>query len=1214
MSYLSSDFIQSSLRTHPKHKGVKQFGKGPRLEITHTGTVKWRIEDDKGKIHNILIPNSFLVPQGSSRLLSPQHWSEEAFKEGTHLDPDATRSTQYHDRNVLFFGDQGQYQCTVYNDTRANVPYFYTAPGNILYNKFVKQAEQKHKRKVKALESVVCYPATAGIDDDLSQLSQSPPDLGEPSYSPSHHVFTVEELTDFTSTAQRPNMDAMEEEEEHMAATSDRGELIRWHHRLGHMSFDRLQNLAKANIIPRRLSKVKKPKCVACIYGKMHRKPWRNKGSQRQIRQASKPGDCVSVDQMQSSCHGFVGQLKGKLTTKRYKYATVFTDHFSRYKYVYLQATLTSAETLQAKRAFEAHARNLGVQIMNYHADNGRFADNAFINDVRLQGQEITYCGVNAHWQNGIAEKAIRDLRENARTSLLHAMQRWPSAVIVQLWPYALRYAMEVANNVPKGDGGLSAKELFSQVEVASNMSNFHTFGCPVYALDNRLQAQQAVSSWAPRARMGINLGPSPRHARNVTLVLSLSTGLVSPQFHVKHDEFFETIDRKKDVPSAPWMTLARFKNHRRSNKLIMKPSREPEIVSRVTNDLSVNEERRAPQSPDVENEHEIAYGNSQTGNTNDASEGVRTEQYTTRSGRAIHPPERFDPTAHHAYYEVLHEEDYHIQDSMDDPLAFKASGDPDTMYYHEAMLAPDKREFLHAIVKEVNAHIENNHWELILKKDVPKDAKILDSIWAMKRKRDIRTREVYKHKARLNIHGGQQEYGVHYTETYSPVVNWFSVRTMLIFAIINRWHTRQIDFVLAYPQAPLPYDNYMKLPAGIKSTKGDDTHVLKLKKNLYGGRNSGRIWNKYLHEGLLNIGFKQSNVDECVYYRGKCIFLCYVDDGILIHPDPKEIDQVIADLRNMQKAKARYVIEDQGDIKDYLGINFEDLDNGRIKLSQPHLIDQIIEEVGISPSARKSTPCASTKPLRRDESGEELIEPPFEYRRIIGKLNFLEKSSRPDIAYAAHQCARFSSAPKKVHYEAVIHLTKYLQATRNQGMILDPDQNKSFEAYADADFAGNWYKGTAMDDPSTSKSRSGYVITYANCPIIWGSKLQTCIALSTTEAEYVALSQCLRETIPIMNLVKELKKMRITHTYTKPIVRCKAFEDNTGALEIANVHKMRPRTKHINNIYHHFRSYVREGEIGIQYISTEDQLADMFTKALPQNTFQKLRKELLHF
>ena len=214
----------------------------------------------------------------------------------------------------------------------------------------------------------------------------------------------------------------IEEEDVHTAATTDRGELIRWHHRLGHMSFDKLTALAKAHVIPSRLASVKKPQCVACIYGKMHRRPWRTKAVQREIHQAMEPGQCVSVDQLESSCHGFVAQLKGRLTLKRYKYATIFVDHYSRYKYVYLQVALTSAETLEAKKAFVAHCRNLGVSIMNYHADNGRFADNAFINDVRDQGQTISYCGVNAHWQNGIAEKAIRDLRESERTSLLHAI------------------------------------------------------------------------------------------------------------------------------------------------------------------------------------------------------------------------------------------------------------------------------------------------------------------------------------------------------------------------------------------------------------------------------------------------------------------------------------------------------------------------------------------------------------------------------------------------------------------------------------------------------------------------------------------------------------------------------------------------------------------------------------------------------------------------
>ena len=178
-----------------------------------------------------------------------------------------------------------------------------------------------------------------------------------------------------------------------------------------------------------------------------------------------------------------------------------------------------------------------------------------------------------------------------------------------------------------------------------------------------------------------------------------------------------------------------------------------------------------------------------------------------------------------------------------------------------------------------------------------------------MKRRRDIRTREVYKWKARLNIHGGQQEYGIHSTETYSPVVNWSSVRLITILSIINRWCTKQVDFVLAYPQAPLHYDTYMKLPPGVETIHGDgNTHVLKLLQNIYGGKNSGRIWNEYLVQGLINIGFKQSKVDECVFFRDNVIFLCYVDDGIFAGPDLNEINKAINDLSDIRHQRlSRY-------------------------------------------------------------------------------------------------------------------------------------------------------------------------------------------------------------------------------------------------------------------------------------------------------------------
>jgi hypothetical protein len=142
-------------------------------------------------------------------------------------------------------------------------------------------------------------------------------------------------------------------------------------------------------------------------------------------------------------------------------------------------------------------------------------------------------------------------------------------------------------------------------------------------------------------------------------------------------------------------------------------------------------------------------------------------------------------------------------------------------------------------------------------------------------------------------------------------------------------------------------------------------------------------------------------------------------------------------------------------------------------------------------------------------------------------------------------------------------------------------------EVYVDADFAGNFDKNEShLRD--TARSRHGYIIMYEGVPITWKSQLQTEIALSSTKSEYTGLSYALREAIPIMNLLKEMKTMGIPITGANAKMHCKVFEDNSGALEIAKIHKYRPRTKHLNVKLHHFRDYVTRGEITINPIDTK--------------------------
>ena len=482
-----------------------------------------------------------------------------------------------------------------------------------------------------------------------------------------------------------------------------------------------------------------------------------------------------------------------------------------------------------------------------------------------------------------------------------------------------------------------------------------------------------------------------------------------------------------------------------------------------------------------------------------------------------------------------------------------------------------------------------------------------------MKRKRRIATRKVYKWKSRLNLGGHKQVEGKHYDQTYAPALEWATIRLFLLLSIIKRWHTRQIDFVLAYPQAPVPRPTFMELPVGINFPNGVNRkeHCLEILQNIYGGKDSGRTWYLYLRGKLIDqLGFIPSKFDECVFYRGTTILLVYTDDCILIDKESQSnIDNL---LKEMQ---AEFDIEDEGNLEDYLGVHVTRNKDGTILLSQPHLIQSILEDLQLigphqkSPPKAKDMPALTTKLIGPDFQGQP-FNFPWDYRSVIGKLNFLEKSTRPDIAYATHQCARFLANPKKSHGEAVKHIGRYFLGTKDKGLILKPG-NESFECYVDADFMGNWDKTIAAEDPNTAKSRYGFVVKYCEVPLYWQSKLQTMIALSTAESEYIGLSHAARYVKSTIYLLQEINE-RVTKVITTPTFHCKLFEDKSAALEIAKVPKMRPRTRHINCVYHHFRQEVSNGIIKILPIDTKFQQADVLTKAVDLVTFLRHRKSIM--
>jgi hypothetical protein len=334
-----------------------------------------------------------------------------------------------------------------------------------------------------------------------------------------------------------------EGEDTQLAAADDQTKLMWWHYRRGHLPFSKLKQLALNREIPKKLAKVKPPKCAGCLFGAMTKIPWQGKEAKasHKVFIATKPVECISIDQLMSTEVGFYAQMKRKLTKKRYRCATIFVDHYSCLRFVHLQIDNSFVKTVAAKHAFKIFAAEHGVKIQHYHCDNSCFSDNAFKQACHKQHQQLTFCGMNAHLQNGIAECSIRNLSESARKQLLHVRARWPQAVHFALWPYALCNAALLHNSLLVLEDGTSRLELFSSICVGCNMKHVHTFGCSVFALQNALASGNQLPQWSPHAHLGLNLGPCPMHARNVYLVLNLITGCVSPQYHCRFDDFFET-------------------------------------------------------------------------------------------------------------------------------------------------------------------------------------------------------------------------------------------------------------------------------------------------------------------------------------------------------------------------------------------------------------------------------------------------------------------------------------------------------------------------------------------------------------------------------------------------------------------------------------------------------------------------------------------------
>lgn len=523
------------------------------------------------------------------------------------------------------------------------------------------------------------------------------------------------------------------------------------------------------------------------------------------------------------------------------------------------------------------------------------------------------------------------------------------------------------------------------------------------------------------------------------------------------------------------------------------------------------------------------------------------------------------------------------LQANVVQSCAFLATCD-EPYTYEQAIKSENNREWMDAMREEIDSLVKSGTWVLV---EAPKDQKIVDNRWVFRIKRNP-DNSVDRYKARLVARGFSQTYGVDYTETFSPVVKFVSIRCLLAIAAERKMFIKQFDVKTAFLYGELVESVYMKQPIGFT----DKTNrVCKLVKSLYGLKQAPRCWNTKFKQFIVDFEFKETEADSCVFIRkngGVMTYLAiFVDDGLIISENENQIQPVIEFLQSHFEIKIM-------DAKYFLGLEINRFTDGSIHLNQQAYIKKVLANFGFEDSTPVSTPADYQQVL---QGGEKSVGVTFPYRHVVGSLIYLAIGTRPDISFAVGYVSRFLENPANIHVTAVKRILRYLKRTSDYGILFSSNNVNNFEfcIYSDADYAGCI---------ETRRSTTGYCLLIGSSTISWSSERQSTVSHSTAESEYIAASQASRELVWMKRLLAQLDdKIEIK----LPIL----FVDNESAVKLIKNPVQHKRTKHIEVKYHYVREKHSEKVFVVKGISTENQLADIFTKALPKVRFQILRSKL---
>ena len=885
----------------------------------------------------------------------------------------------------------------------------------------------------------------------------------------------------------------------------------------------------------------------------------------------------------------------------------------------------------------------------HFHTDNGSsFTSQGYTDHLKTFSQISSFAGVGAHHENGLCERTIRTVMSVARTMMLHAAIHWPEMADPSQWPMAVLHAVFLYNHAPALGTGLSPHDLFTRTRWPQRkFHDLHVWGCPVYVLDKKISDGMKLPRWSPRSQRMINMGLSSKHSTMSPLVLNPASGAITPQFHVVFDDWFATIATSvhslPDFNSSAWARMfgeSQFQfsddesddtppddaklpplilDHRErvanamDNHLQgpLPPILTPSDTEQVAPTPSAELLPRRPPTPLVQQRETV--DNIDRVEVPEPTEGVpvatpaseevpvtapASDQRTSpspvsRPQRNRRQPDRFGfdsfieshfsvPSAYTAEFGVL------------EPVAWKATSDPDTLSWHEAMAADDREEFLKAAELEIKTLEDNETW--VEAPNSEAKGRIIPGTWTFKRKRTP-DGTISRYKARYCLRGDLME---KVEDTFAPVVAFATVRLFTVLVLTLGWASTTIDYTNAFTQAPLRNATWIHFPRGFGVASSSGAMCLQLKKTLYGAADGNLAFYDHLKGILLGLGFKQSVYDPCLMFRKGVLLVIYCDDVAAACPSSGELDTFVEELK-----ACGCILTQQASLSEYLGIKFDRLDDGAFNLTQCGLIQKILVAAGMEDCRPMFTP-ASPIALGSDPEGEPMSET-WNYRSIVGMLLYLAGNTRPDITMAVSQVCRFSNSPKQSHAKAVKHILRYLKGTADKGMIIRPNGTLGLDNYCDADFAG-LYGSEPQENPDSARSRIGYIIFLGDCPLIWKSQLCTEITTSTLHSEYVALSTSLRVQLVLKQMLEEIIENLMLDLPISGAVICRAFEDNRGALLLANNQRLSNRTRHFNVKYHWFWECVKDHLLSILTVGTHQQRADGCTKNLVREPFETIR------